>query len=79
MRPQGRWWLRDSWRRLGRVYGPESGKKMPVAVSNPIFVDTQGDGFQANGDMLDLPLPVLPDHKPTHGHDHSNYRPKMND
>ncbi|MCH2596572.1 MAG: hypothetical protein MKZ95_12320 [Pirellulales bacterium] len=52
---------------------------MPVAVSNPIFVDTQDNGFQANGDMLDLPLPVLPGHKPTHGHDHSNYRPKMND
>ena len=64
-------------RPLGRVYGSEAGKNLPGAVSNPIFVDTQGDGFQANGDLLDLPLPVLPDHKPTHGHDH--YKPVSSD
>lgn len=43
---------------LGRIYGPDSGKAMPVAVANPIFVDVNGGGFQHNGDDLDLPLPV---------------------
>jgi hypothetical protein len=46
---------------LGRVYGPDSGKVMPVAVANPIFVDVDGGGFQHNGDDLDLPLPVTHD------------------
>ncbi len=41
---------------LGRVMG-ESGKRPPVAVANPVFVDIDGDGFQANGDELDSPLP----------------------
>ena len=43
---------------LGRVMGPKWGKKMPVAVSNPIFVDVDGDGFQPNGDDLGVPLPL---------------------
>jgi hypothetical protein len=43
---------------LGRVMGPVSGQQPPVAVSNPIFVDVDGNGFQANGDLLDVPLPV---------------------
>ena len=42
----------------GRVMGPKWGKQMPVAVSNPIFVDVDGKGFLPNGDDLDLPLPV---------------------
>ena len=42
---------------LGRVMGPERGKQIPIAVSNPIFVDIDGKGFQANGDLLDLALP----------------------
>jgi len=42
---------------LGRVMGPVMGKKMPITVSNPIYVDIDGNGFQANGDMLGLPLP----------------------
>lgn len=42
---------------LGRVMGPERGKQVPVAVANPIFVDVDGNGFRANGDLLDLPLP----------------------
>lgn len=42
---------------LGRVMGPDKGKLPPVAVSNPIFVDVDGQGFQANGDLLDVPLP----------------------
>ena len=43
---------------LGVVAGPAAGETMPVAVANPIFVDVDGGGFQANGDMLDLPLPI---------------------
>ena len=42
---------------LGRVMGPRFGELMPVAVTNPIFVDVDGNGFQASGDLLDLPLP----------------------
>ena len=42
---------------LGRIMGPRWGKKMPVAVSNPIYVDVDGKGFQANGDLLDFKLP----------------------
>jgi hypothetical protein len=57
-------------RQLGLVYGPDQGEQMPIAVSNPIFVDVDGNGFQANGDPLGLPLPVESDHQPTHGHDH---------
>ncbi|MCB9940438.1 MAG: CehA/McbA family metallohydrolase [Planctomycetaceae bacterium] len=44
---------------LGRVMGPLwGGEKPPVAVSNPIFVDVDGSGFKANGDLLDVPLPL---------------------
>jgi hypothetical protein len=46
---------------LGRVYGPEAGAAMPVAVANPIFVDVDGGGFKPNGDDLGLPLPVRRD------------------
>ena len=45
---------------LGPVYGPDQGKAPPTAVSNPIFVDVDGDGFQANGDDLGYPLPEQP-------------------
>ncbi len=45
---------------LGPVMGPESGKLPPVAVTNPIFVDTDGSGFQANGDDLGIPF-MLPE------------------
>jgi hypothetical protein len=31
--------------------------RSPIAVSNPIFVDVDGNGFQHNGDELGLPLP----------------------
>ncbi len=44
---------------LGRVMGDNWGKQSPVAVINPIFVDFDGDGFKANGDELDRPLPVI--------------------
>lgn len=43
---------------LGPVMGPNYGQGKPIAVSNPIFVDLAGDGFQANGDTLGAPLPV---------------------
>jgi hypothetical protein len=43
---------------MGQVMGPEYGKLMPIAVSNPIFVDVDGGGFRANGDTLGSPLPV---------------------
>lgn len=43
--------------KLGPVMGPEHGEDMPVAVSNPIFVDVNGNGFEPNGDLLDFPLP----------------------
>jgi hypothetical protein len=68
---------------LGVVYGPmprgeersygSSGADMPVAVANPIYVDVDGNGFKPNGDMLDLPLPVRPGQRPSHGHDHPNF------
>ncbi|MCO6455199.1 MAG: carboxypeptidase regulatory-like domain-containing protein [Pirellulaceae bacterium] len=41
---------------LGPVMGPR-GKAMPIAVANPFFVDVDGQGFQPNGDQLDVPLP----------------------
>ncbi len=43
---------------LGEVMGPDFGKLMPIAVSNPIYVDVDGGGFRANGDTLGSPLPV---------------------
>ena len=43
---------------LGPVAGPEYGKQPPTAVSNPIFIDIAGDGFQPSKDTLGAPLPV---------------------
>ena len=45
---------------VGRVMGSQWGSLPPAAVSNPIFVDVDGGGFKANGDLLDVPLPILP-------------------
>ena len=43
--------------KLGAVMGPEHADDRPVAVSNPIFVDVDGDGFKPNGDPLgELPV-----------------------
>jgi hypothetical protein len=43
--------------RLGPVMGPDHDADLPVAVSNPIFVDVDGDGFKPNGDTLgELPV-----------------------
>ncbi|MGI9471665.1 MAG: CehA/McbA family metallohydrolase [Rubripirellula sp.] len=42
---------------MERVMGRRYGKRPPIAVSNPVFVDVDGNGFQHNGDELGLPLP----------------------
>ena len=43
---------------IGPVMGPAHGTMKPTAISNPIFVDSDGGGFKANGDTLGQPLPV---------------------
>ncbi len=43
---------------LGPVVGPDHMKDIPTAVANPIYLDVEADGFQPNGDTLDLPLPL---------------------
>ena len=43
---------------LGDIMGPMWGTQHPAALSNPVFVDIGGDGFTANKDTLDIPLPV---------------------
>ena len=45
---------------LGLVMGPDHEKDRPVAVSNPIYVDVDGNGFVPNKDLLDLDIPLLP-------------------
>lgn len=62
---------------LGMVMGPDHAASKPVAVSNPIFADTDGDGFTANGDLLDLPIPhqerpTMRKHAHDHGHPHEH-------
>ena len=44
---------------LGPVMGDEHYSDVPIAVSNPIFVDVDGQGFKANGDTLGTPLPMM--------------------
>ena len=44
--------------KIGDVLGPTGGEQYPAALTNPVFVDVDGNGFQANGDTLDHPLPV---------------------
>ena len=43
---------------LSSVYGSDGVQSKPAAMTNPIFVDTNGDGFQPNKDTLDAPLPT---------------------
>jgi len=62
---------------LGPVMGPRAGAAMPVAVSNPIYVDVDGQGFQPNGDMLGLPLPVPKNHRSAHAHQHHKRTKKL--
>jgi hypothetical protein len=46
---------------LGPVMGPNYGGKLPpVAVSNPIFADVDGNGFRPNGDLLEVPIAIAP-------------------
>ncbi|MFU7557968.1 CehA/McbA family metallohydrolase [Roseiconus sp. JC912] len=54
---------------MEKVMGPNYGKRAPIAVSNPIFVDLDGHGFEHNHDELGLPLPKTVDH---HHHDHEH-------
>jgi hypothetical protein len=48
---------------LGEVMGSDRGQLPPVAVSNPIFVDIDGGGFQPNQDDLGVPF-MLPQAEP---------------
>ena len=43
---------------LTKIYGKDMGKAQPAAMTNPIFVDVDGNGFVPNKDTLDHPLPV---------------------
>ncbi|MEZ6062078.1 MAG: CehA/McbA family metallohydrolase [Planctomycetaceae bacterium] len=43
---------------LGDVLGPDWGRQHPAALTNPVFVDVDGNGFTPNKDTLDFPLPV---------------------
>jgi hypothetical protein len=43
---------------MEKVMGRRYGSRPPIAVSNPIFVDVDGNGFQHNGDELGLQLPT---------------------
>ncbi|HET6422672.1 MAG TPA: CehA/McbA family metallohydrolase [Planctomycetaceae bacterium] len=43
---------------LSKVQGLAEGRMPATAITNPIFVDVDGNGFQANRDTLDAPLPV---------------------
>lgn len=47
-----------STRQLGGVLGPRWGSQKPAAVTNPVFVDVDGDGFEPNQDTLGYPLPM---------------------
>lgn len=46
---------------LGTVFGPAFGNVPPAALTNPIFVDIDGNGFQANKETLGRSLPVKGD------------------
>ena len=39
------------------------GNERPLAVCNPIFVDVDGGGFKANGDLLGVAIPLPPKHR----------------
>ncbi len=43
---------------LGDVMGPQGGAQHPAALTNPVFVDVDGNGFTPNKDTLGFPLPV---------------------
>lgn len=56
--------------KVGDVQGPGWGKQQPTAITNPIFIDVDGNGFQANKDTLGYPLPVKRGKRPKHSHPH---------
>ena len=43
---------------LGDVMGPSGGRQHPAALTNPVFIDVDGNGFDPNKDTLGFPLPV---------------------
>lgn len=43
---------------LGDVAGGSWASQHPAVLTNPVFVDVDGDGFKPNRDTLDHPLPV---------------------
>lgn len=47
--------------KMGPVSGPRFGTAPPAALTNPIYVDVDGNGFTANKDTLGRPLPVKGD------------------
>jgi hypothetical protein len=57
---------------MGQVLGPTWGKRIPVAVANPIFVDVDGGGFRPNGDRLGVALPVDESFRHEHKHPHGD-------
>jgi len=54
---------------VGLVMGPDHAERRPIAVTNPIFVDVDGGGFEPNGDLLGVPL-HHPAEPTRHGHHH---------
>ena len=42
--------------KMGPVFGPRFGDRMPTAVTNPIFVDVNRNGFQFSQDDLGVPF-----------------------
>jgi len=43
---------------LGPVQGPANGKRPPIAIANPIFFDTDGNGFTPSREVLNGARPV---------------------
>jgi hypothetical protein len=48
----------DDRKPIGDLLGPQWGDEYAAAVSNPIYVDTDANGFQPNHDSLGIALPV---------------------
>lgn len=43
---------------VGKVQGSSMRNAVPIVMSNPVFVDIDGNGFTANKDLLDNPMPT---------------------
>ncbi|WP_256009252.1 CehA/McbA family metallohydrolase [Desertivirga xinjiangensis] len=48
---------------IGMVTGGNMKRHMPMAISNPIFVDIDANGFKVNKDLLGEPLPLKPERR----------------